>query len=84
MAMSTVQEKPSALKREYPARQKRIINFFLLLWVIFALLDPDPDRVRSVVVKEFHTKAGAGGANSTWCICPSCEYFPPIPVLFIE
>jgi hypothetical protein len=30
-------EKPSALKREHPARQKKkIINFFLFLWDIFA------------------------------------------------
>ncbi len=44
ITMSTVHEKPSALKREYPARQKRIINFFLFLGVIFALLDPDPQH----------------------------------------
>jgi hypothetical protein len=38
------QEKPSALKREHLAFQKmKFINFFLYLWVIFALLDPDPD-----------------------------------------
>ncbi len=37
-------EKPSALKREYRALQKmKFINFFLCLWVSFALLDPDPD-----------------------------------------
>jgi hypothetical protein len=35
---------PSALKREYPALENmKFLNFFLLLWVIFALLDPDPD-----------------------------------------
>jgi hypothetical protein len=33
--------KPSALKREHPALQN--MKFFLLLWVIFALLDPDPE-----------------------------------------
>jgi hypothetical protein len=38
------QEKPSALKREHLAFQKmKFINFFLYLWVIFALLDPDPN-----------------------------------------
>jgi hypothetical protein len=38
-----LQEKPSALKREHPALQNmEILNFFLLLWVIFVLLDPDP------------------------------------------
>jgi hypothetical protein len=41
--MSKLQEKPSALKREHPALQKMtFILFFLCLWVIFALLDPDP------------------------------------------
>jgi hypothetical protein len=40
--MSKQQEKPSALKREHAALQEmKIINFFLCLWVIFALLDPD-------------------------------------------
>jgi hypothetical protein len=40
--MSQLQEKPSALKREHPALQKmKFINFFLCLWVIFALLGPD-------------------------------------------
>jgi hypothetical protein len=42
--MSKLQEKLSALKREHPAIQKmKFINFFLCLWVIFALLGPDPD-----------------------------------------
>ncbi len=48
--MSKVQKKPqlteeaSALKRKHPALQNiKFLNFFLLLWVIFALLDPDPD-----------------------------------------
>jgi hypothetical protein len=41
--MSKLQEKPSALKREHPELQKmKVINFLLCLWVIFALLDPDP------------------------------------------
>jgi hypothetical protein len=36
--MSTLQENPSALKREHPALQKmKFINFFLCLWVIFAI-----------------------------------------------
>jgi hypothetical protein len=39
-----VTKKASALKREHPALQnKKFLNFFLLLRVIFALLDPDPD-----------------------------------------
>ena len=38
-----LQKKTSALKREHPALQNmKFYNFFLLLWVIFALLDPDP------------------------------------------
>ncbi len=33
-----------ALTREHPALQNmKFLNFFLFLWVIFALLDPDPD-----------------------------------------
>ncbi len=35
-----MQEKPSALKTEHPALQNKKTS--LLLWVIFALLDPDP------------------------------------------
>jgi hypothetical protein len=51
--MSKLQKKPSALKRGHPTLQN--MNFqkiFLLLWVIFALLDPDqltrlnPDPIR--------------------------------------
>jgi hypothetical protein len=37
--MFKLQKKPSALKRGHPT----LLNFFLLLWVIFVLLDPDPD-----------------------------------------
>jgi hypothetical protein len=41
--MPKLQEKPSALKIEHPALQNmKILYFFLFLWVIFALLDPDP------------------------------------------
>jgi hypothetical protein len=37
-----LQKKPSARQREHPALQNmKFLNFFLLLWVIFALLDPD-------------------------------------------
>jgi hypothetical protein len=40
--MSKLHEKHSALKREHPALQKiKFVNFYLCLWVIFALLDPD-------------------------------------------
>jgi hypothetical protein len=38
------QEKPTALKREHPALQKKkFMNFFPCLWGSFALLDPDWD-----------------------------------------
>ncbi len=43
---SKLQEKPSALRREHQALQNmKFLYFisFLLLWVIFALLNPDPD-----------------------------------------
>ncbi len=40
---SKLQGKPSALKREHPALQKKKFNNFLqLLWDFFALMDPDP------------------------------------------
>jgi hypothetical protein len=39
-----LEEKPSAYKREHQALQNmKFRNFFLFFWVIFALLDPDPD-----------------------------------------
>jgi hypothetical protein len=39
-----LQKKPSALRKEHPALQNmKFLNIFLLLWVIFAFLDPDPD-----------------------------------------
>jgi hypothetical protein len=42
--MSKLQKNPSALKRGHPTLQNmNFYNFFLLLWVIFALLVPDPD-----------------------------------------
>ena len=42
--MPKLQEKPSSLRREHPVlKSMKILDFFLFLWVIFALLDPDPD-----------------------------------------
>jgi hypothetical protein len=39
-----LQEKLSALKREHPELQNiKFLYFFLFLWIIFALLDPDPE-----------------------------------------
>jgi hypothetical protein len=44
LTMSKLQEKSLTLKREHPALQKiNFVNFFLCLWFIFALLDPDTD-----------------------------------------
>jgi hypothetical protein len=43
--MPKLQEKPSALKREHPVpvlKNMKILGLFLSLWVIFALLNPDP------------------------------------------
>jgi hypothetical protein len=35
---------PQRVKREHPALQSmKFLDFFLLLWVLLALLDPDPD-----------------------------------------
>jgi hypothetical protein len=42
--MSKLQKQPSALERGHPTLQNmKFCKFFLLLWVIFALLDLDPD-----------------------------------------
>jgi hypothetical protein len=41
--------KPSALKREHPVlKNMKILDFFLFLWVIFNLLDPDPDPATQI------------------------------------
>jgi hypothetical protein len=46
--MPELQEKPSAIKSENPALQKmKIINLFVFLWEIFALLDPSRDPIES-------------------------------------
>ncbi len=36
-------ERTSKLQKKPPALKRKHLNFLLLLWVIFALLDPDPD-----------------------------------------
>jgi hypothetical protein len=47
--MPKLQEKPSALKREYPVlKNMKILDFFPFLWVLFALLDPDPDPATQI------------------------------------
>jgi hypothetical protein len=51
-----LQEKPSALTREHSVlKNMKILDFFLFLWVIFALLDPDP---------QFECRSGSGSSNS--------------------
>jgi hypothetical protein len=45
LSLVQLQENPSALKQEHPVLKKmKFINSFLILRVIFFLLDPDPDR----------------------------------------
>jgi hypothetical protein len=41
--MSKLQKKPAAHIRGHPTLQNIKFKIFLLLWGIFALLDPDPD-----------------------------------------
>jgi hypothetical protein len=44
-----LQKKPSSVKRKHPAlRNMKFLYFFLFLWVIFALLDPDPDPAAQI------------------------------------
>jgi hypothetical protein len=52
-----LQEKPLALKRENPALQNMIFfYFFLYLWLVFVLLDPNLDP-----------HFGSGSSNSNYC-----------------
>jgi hypothetical protein len=42
--MSKLQKKPSALKREHSAfKNMKFLLKFLHFWVIYAILDPDPE-----------------------------------------
>jgi hypothetical protein len=55
--MPKPQEKTSALNGEHPVlKNMKILDFFLFLWVIFALLDPDPQF-----------ESGSGSSNSNKC-----------------
>jgi hypothetical protein len=53
-------EKPSsALKKEHSALQNmKILNFFLFVWVIFALLDPDPNPAPATQITAVEPIAG--------------------------
>jgi hypothetical protein len=47
--MPNLQKKHSALKRKHPVlKNMKILDFLLFLWVIFALLDPDPDPATQI------------------------------------
>ena len=59
--MPKLQEKPSALKREHPVlKNMKILDFFLFLWVIFALLDPDPDPATQINADPCGSGYGSG------------------------
>jgi hypothetical protein len=66
---ATVQEKPSALRREHPALQRqnmKYFNFFQFLWVIFVLLDPDSESGSgSTGLDESGTNPGSETLNMT-------------------
>jgi hypothetical protein len=58
VTIAPLQEKPSALKREHPVlKSMKILDFFVFLCVIFALLDPVPDL-------QFECGSGSGSSNS--------------------
>ncbi len=61
---SELQEKPSALKKRTSSTSNlKFLNFFLFLWIIFALLYPDPhsgsSRSKSVRIRIQPTKINA-------------------------
>jgi hypothetical protein len=64
-----------ALKREHSALQNmKLLYFFLCLWVIFALLDPDPDPATQINAES----CGSGSGSTTLVeICRD-------PVIFVR
>jgi hypothetical protein len=55
--MSKLQKNASALQREHPALQNmKFLNFFLLLWVIFALLSLVPAHIVPRLIKIFRIR----------------------------
>jgi hypothetical protein len=61
-----LQEKPSALRKEHPVlKNMKILNFFLFLWVIFALLDPDPDPATQFNADPCGYGSGYGSGSET-------------------
>jgi hypothetical protein len=87
-----LQKKPSALKRERPALQNmKFLNFFLLLWVIFALLDLDPDSKSgygTTVLIESGSETQRGGGGTVYSLNTSThrrstpEWKEQIPISF--
>jgi hypothetical protein len=58
-----LQEKPSALKKEHPVLKNiKILDFFLFLWVIFALLNPDP----ATQINADPCRSGYGSGSETY------------------
>jgi hypothetical protein len=61
--MYNLQEKPLVHKKEHPALQNmKFLNVFLFWWVIFALLDSDPDPqhwFRLNVLNDLYTEGGS-------------------------
>ncbi len=45
----------------------KILNFFLFLWVIFALLDPDPDPATQINADP--RGSGYGSGSETLAVC---------------
>jgi hypothetical protein len=65
--MPKLQEQPSALKREHPVpKNMKILNFFLFVWVIFALLDPDP--ATQINADPWGSGSGYGSGSETLLI----------------
>jgi hypothetical protein len=65
-----LQEKPSALKREHPVlKNMKILDIFPFLWVIFALLDPDPDSATQINADPYRSGSGYGSGSETLVSC---------------
>ena len=67
-----LQEKPSAVKREHPVLKNMNSGFFSIWWVIFALLDPDPDPTTQINADP----CGSGyGSGSKTLVVVNCAEF---------
>jgi hypothetical protein len=64
--MSKFQKKPTALIRGHPTLQNMNFDkFFLLLWVNFVLLDPDPDPLTRLNRDPIRSRIRNPGNNGT-------------------